>query len=500
MIMAEQDFLGSFNVGFNDDDANESPERDISIPTQTQPQSFDPEAAGLGKFYAYAACYWTEHLKLCSPEALPDCEDVSRLARRGSLTLRNWFETYKRPNLTSAMQLNLNVEEYDELVVGVYFGSHAFLVKFLDRGFDVGNIRGASPMKALDFLMRRGDLTAVKILLQNKSLEETFRSGKTLCDIIRIWKDTAIAEAANRVRWQELWRDAVTAKGSKEAKGKKIWNEAATAEAENKANWKELLEILTRNFFSTNDATSYTWANTFLCAAARNNCVPLIEILFERASREATMYDALLAETQVDTPYQSVGEAAFWGKAEAVRYLLTQKYVDITPHLHHRTQGDRRNVLHLAAKSKNPDIIRILAEKFPSGVEERTATNDTPLLILIFGSHTSIEAVQALVETGKADVNFSPGEGCDEIDEYYSPLRLAVRAKNVDVCRLLASYGARVDHALEVDATSGELRLKDADLLNDVDTANQILRLLVPFSQTDKFKKHFETGMQGKVR
>ncbi|RAR13550.1 NACHT domain protein [Stemphylium lycopersici] len=158
----EQDILGSFNVNSNNENANELPNWTTSSLTQARPQSFDPEAAGLGKFYAYVACYWTEHLKLCLPEALPDCEDVCKLARCGFLTLRNWFETYKRPNLTSATQLDLGVNDYDKLVVAVRFGSHAFLVKFLDREFDAGNIREASPMEALECLMRRGVLVAVK--------------------------------------------------------------------------------------------------------------------------------------------------------------------------------------------------------------------------------------------------------------------------------------------------------------------------------------------------
>ncbi|KAF2467752.1 ankyrin, partial [Lindgomyces ingoldianus] len=227
-----------------------------------------------------------------------------------------------------------------------------------------------------------------------------------------------------------------------------IWKCTTSTEKEIEGKWKELLEILVCGFLE-DDASSYDWANTILCSAARQGCLPVIKILFEKASGEPELAKALLAETQKDSVYQSVGEAAFWGQADVIQYLLTQDYVDISPHLHHRTDSKNssidpsgKNVLHCAANSRNPDIFRILVEKFPSGVNEQTESGDTPLHILVFARPTSVEAVRVLVEIGGADVNLSPG------GEWYSPLRTAIRARNVQVCRLLASCGAHVDDAI----------------------------------------------------
>ncbi|KAF2467751.1 uncharacterized protein BDR25DRAFT_169500, partial [Lindgomyces ingoldianus] len=143
------EFLGHFNMDVDENQPNEPRSPNRSSFGQAQTRDFDPELAGFGKFYTYAACYWTEHFKQCSPDALPDVRDISKLARHGSLTLRNWMETYKRPNLTSSPQRNLNVEEFDELVVAAHFGSHAFLAKFLERGLEDNCIRDESPAKAV---------------------------------------------------------------------------------------------------------------------------------------------------------------------------------------------------------------------------------------------------------------------------------------------------------------------------------------------------------------
>jgi hypothetical protein len=423
-----------------------------SAPEKLQTRDFDPELAGFGKFFTYAACYWTEYLRKCSPDALSNISDVSKLARHDSSTLRNWMETYKRPNLTSSPQLHLDVEEFDELVVAAHFGSHAFLTKFLECTFVDDCVWEESFAKAVKWAMQSGDLAAVKILLQSKSLGNKLRSGSLLCDIMTIWKH----------------------------------RESEQRPVEDK--WKELLEILVCRFLNSG-ASSYDWANTILCSAARQGCLPVIEILFENADENPKLAKALLAETQNDSVYQSVGEAAFWGRADVVQYLLTQDYVDISPHLHHRANSKNRsgglsgrNVLHCAASSMDPDIVRILAEKFPSGVNEQTESGDTPLHILVFTCPTNVEAVRVLIEIGMADVNFSPG------GEWYSPLRTAIRAKNIEVCQLLASHGAHVDDAIEFDQLSGCPMLKD--ILEDVETSQCILRVLALASQSETITKY----------
>ncbi|KAJ8111726.1 hypothetical protein OPT61_g5747 [Boeremia exigua] len=154
------------------------------------------------------------------------------------------------------------------------------------------------------------------------------------------------------------------------------------------------------------------------------------------------------------------------------------------PHLHHRVNSRNRsgepsgrNVLHCAASSRNPEIVRLLAEKFPSGVNEQTESGDTPLHILVYACPTNVEAIRVLIEIGLADVNLSPGE------EWYSPLRTAIRAKNVEVCQLLAAHGARVDEAIEFDQISGYPILKDS--LEDSEASRRILKVLALASQSE---------------
>jgi sirohydrochlorin ferrochelatase len=199
----------------------------------------------------------------------------------------------------------------------------------------------------------------------------------------------------------------------------------------------------------------------------------MIQTLFEKASLEPDLASALLTETQTISQYQSIGAAAYRNQPHVVRYLLTQKHVDISSHLHHRTLNDKMNVVHCAAKSKNPVILRMLVKKFPSGVNDMTDGGDTPLNLLVFGASASVEAVRVLVEDGNADVNLTRGGA------WYGPLRTAIRSGNVEVCRYLVSCGAHVDDAMEVDTVSGDLRLKDSLERPDAEASKRILEVLV---------------------
>lgn len=416
----------------------------------TQKRDFDPESAGFGKFFTYAACYWTEHLRRCSPDALPDVFDVSKLSRPGCLLLRNWMETYKRPNLTSSPQMKLDVEDFDELVLAARFGSHAYLIKFLESISEEMCLRDESCAKAVKWVIHSGDLTAAKILLQNESVASKLRKGSFLCNIMAVW--------FRMKSEQQIDEDK----------------------------WKELLEILVCRFCD-GSAMSYEWANTILCTAAREGCLPVIEKLFEKASAEPELTKAILADTE-DRVYQSVGEAAFWGRAGTVQYLLTQDYVDVSTHLHHLANSkseygpSRMNVLHCAAMSGNAEVIRILVEAFPSGVNEQTKSGDTPLMKLVSTHPTNLEATRTLIENGRVDVNLSPG------GTWYSPLRIAVRSGKVEMCKLLVSYGAHVDEAIEIDELSGRPILKDR--LENPETSQSILKVLVSASQLEACQRY----------
>jgi hypothetical protein len=91
------------------------------------------------------------------------------------LTLRNWLEIYKRPSLTLTSQRDLNVDDFDELIVAAYYGSHAFLAKFLERESKDEYIQPESPATAVTWLIQSGDLAAIKLLLQNDALEREYK-------------------------------------------------------------------------------------------------------------------------------------------------------------------------------------------------------------------------------------------------------------------------------------------------------------------------------------
>jgi len=362
------------------------------------------------------------------------------------------METYKRPNMTSSPQINLDVKEFDELVVATHFGSHAFLTKFLECTPE-DCIREESPAQVLKWALQSGDLTAANILIQSGTLRNKLQSGPLICNIMTIWKLREKSKRSDTVFEEQ---------------------------------WALLLSLLVNQFFdNADDTSSLDWANTILCSAARKGCLPVIEALFKKANSQQNpkLATSLMAETQVDSPYQSIGDAVFWGQAHVVKYLLTQQdYMDMTPHLHHRAKSlsagpADRNVLHLAANSRNPEIIRILAEKFPQGVNEVTDSGDTPLTLLVFARPTNVEAVRVLLEVGGADVNLAP------TGTYYSPLNTAIRAGNAELCRVLVEFGARISDVVGVDEVSGSttvLKREDGDGVQDAEPLTAaILKVLV---------------------
>jgi hypothetical protein len=199
--------------------------------------------------------------------------------------------------------------------------------------------------------------------------------------------------------------------------------------------------------------------------------------------------NALLAETQIDSEFQSIVEAAMFGQADVIRYLLTQDHVDIGPHLYYRANSKKgsgrlsgRNVLHCAATRGNADTLRVLVEKFPGDINELTDSGDTPLRLLVFTGSTDAEAVRVLIEDGMADVNLSPD------GEYFSPLRTAIRAKSLEVCQVLSAHGAHVDDAINFNHPSGRLVLEDE--LDDVETSERILKVLALASNSETCRKH----------
>ncbi|CAE7015130.1 hypothetical protein HRS9139_02473 [Pyrenophora teres f. teres] len=392
-VMEEQaydrEFLAHFDICTDETEAeNQSLSPRPSTSGNVQTRDFDPEVAGFGKLFTYAACYWTKHLQHCSPSTLPSMDEVSKLSRHGSLTLRNWMEAYKRPAMTSSPQINLDVKDFDELVVAAHFGSHDLLTKFLEStsADSIGEESAAKP---------------------NLTMRDPAKQT-----------DTALEEK-----------------------------------------WTGLLNQLTNHFISPMSTSSLSWANTLLCSASRQGCLPVITTLFASAPSNPPLTTALLAQTQTDSRYQSIGEAAFWNQPHTLHYLLEQQsHVDMTPHLQHLTQSPSgaadRNILHLAANSRNPDVFRMLCRAFPQGVNATTASGDTPLMLLVFARPASVEAVRVLLEVGAADVNFSPG------GEWYSPLRTTVRAGDVAVVECLVKSGARVSEALVREGAGWRFRGK----------------------------------------
>jgi ankyrin repeat protein len=122
-------------------------------------------------------------------------------------------------------------------------------------------------------------------------------------------------------------------------------------------------------------------------------------------------------------------------------------------HLYH--VGDKaRTVFHQAARRGRAAIFRILIERWPGGVNVKDKNGDSPLQKVIYnnqrGSRDTAQTIREILAMGAADVT-----GRDDADGT-TPLCLAIRQGNVELCRVLVINGsADMTRAIEVDAETG---------------------------------------------
>lgn len=204
------------------------------------------------------------------------------------------------------------------------------------------------------------------------------------------------------------------------------------------------------------------WGNELLCVAAARGCLPLIQRLMNKALRDTKRRTELLhgpRQKQFHVLFgkplhQSIGEAVMGNHVDVVEYLLKQNGIEA--YLGHQNS----NGLHLASKTCNPEIFRILVPCFKGGEHQTEAQRNTPLSRVILScaasQNRSESAKILLLEEGSPSPNQSGYAG-----EYEHPLRIAVRLGDLEMCRLLITIGKLDPVAALMHDKDGNVVLRD---------------------------------------
>jgi ankyrin repeat protein len=434
------EFFGGFDLGSD----QESPSKASFDGSETA----DPQNQYFGMLYDYAAVFWTDHFRMCSTNTSMMIRDLARLAYPQSVTLRNWAEVRNR---SWGPHWNFNINKCDPLYVATLFGSHDFLRDLAESNLDHLELLENSFATAFRRVIDVEDTVAATILIVSSSTGPQLRQGELICE-------------------------SLAARGQKHR-----------SQGENDADWDDVHNIhITHMFLDDNSYRDLLdWANNILCTAAGAGCLPAIQTLFHHASEKPDLADAIV-NCISKNERQSIGEAAWNGRTEVVRYLLNQNEVDIGPHLSHRISEGQYligyNVLHCAARRGDAEIMEMLVRKVPKLVDQEDKDGNTPLETLIFSQPRAIKAAEVLLKIGRADPDIAPQGSWD------SPIRMAVRASSPSMCRLLAEVGADVDVALQVDPRTETLSLKDS--VQDVNLYREILKDLAAWSKLSDGKEY----------
>ncbi|KAM5356709.1 hypothetical protein ACJ41O_003355 [Fusarium nematophilum] len=378
-------------------------------------KNYDPVDLGLGVFYNYAASSWTIHLSKSAHDSRPSVSDFLALCGAGSNRLENWVQQWQRPScayvaeFTFPEQLNL----LDPLVVAALFDPAVSLRALLKSDLASSSFLPDSVWTALKHLIRNQQPSVIKDILQNDAIGTALRSTPFLYEAAFHWRDSGTLSNHQSAAWQDLFsfmigelRDGILEKG-----------------------------------------------NDILCQASRCGCLPLVKALFRAADRDPELRAGIMTLSRQTrnniNHHQSVGEAAYEGHIDIVRFLCQQ--AGIQQHVQY-VNNTGATVFHQAARRGVPEIFEILISAWPEGVNLRDQGNDTALQRLCFshvcGDPETLRTAEVLLSAGKADAT---GSG-DEVGQ--SPLFVAARNGDLALCRLLVVEGsADVFSVLSMEGT-----------------------------------------------
>lgn len=383
-----------------------------------QHRYFDPAELGLGHFFAYAASFWTAHFTDVVDDRRPQLADLIALCRPRSQRLLNWVYQWHRPNCTRTETPNtlrlMRAVELDPLVVTAMFGPAATLVDLLlTCHLNPPEFIVDSVWAALRELSRRDEANLITKFVKHEQI------GPILCQLAFFEYVTSGFDWQTRDtrEWQELFSVSI------------------------KVQRERLLQS----------------GNEILCLAARRGCLVLVRELFDAANQDEALQSALLSTDAKGTGewkwegaldrHQSIGQAAWEGHAEVVRFLCEQP--GTLPHLRHVNHGGH-TVFHQWARRQNLEVFRILHRHWPEGMLIKDKHGDSPVIeVMLQSSQTEEDLIFLLRQLhSEFGVDLSGKHDAD----FMTPLLIAARIARAKVSRfLIAECSADIYSVLGCD-------------------------------------------------
>lgn len=437
----EDENIEALTVMPSADAFKDSPETTVTLPIE-EGLHFDPIARGFGGFFTYASCYWLYHLYKTKPGDGPALEDFITLTTPKTIQSDNWWKQFHSPDY---VYRSFESPDYlDPLAVMAEYGPDYMFEELLQKinteGKEDQYAAEQQKQYAVKAIIRRGDISRLPMLI-------CFNAGKSI--------DKAAQISANVMRlWQQRSR---TLTRDDERKFNRVFDHIASG-----------FDIMVQQ----------EWANEILCCAAQQGCLPIIKRLFEAASHNATLMQAILQprdrqheETDDAVYHQSVGEAVWNNRHKTVAYLLQQEGIE--PHLQYRDKK-RRNVLHLASRWDNLEMMKLLLSRFSNGVNQKNIEGDMPLQSCIF-HNSPAEQLKLLLEAG-ADVRC----GLDEQpSDWYEPIRMASRRGNLEVIKTLVLFGGADPMSVFVPSQGPDDSLELIDKFDNKTVERQVKETLL---------------------
>ncbi|KAL4920386.1 hypothetical protein BDW62DRAFT_16755 [Aspergillus aurantiobrunneus] len=301
---------------------------------------YDPSDRGFGELFVYASCHWLEHFGATTLKPLPSLASIEVLCQAGSTRLRNWVQQNCRPDCAITARFEFESSLYDPLSITSLYGSETILRDMLrNSNFSEDYFLPNTAMEAAGQILRWGDVSRLKILFHDDRLRCQLQTLDFFRLVMRKWHDPNI----KHLDWDSVF-DLVN----------------------------DLSEKLVQE----------RWGNELLCTAAGTGCIGIVQRLTTNAENNAELKKELLFGSRLEQPrskignptHQSIGEAVLGDHINVVEYLLGK--TDFEAHLRYQNSHGE-NVLHLASRRCNPEMLRLLVPRFEEGIYQRDCHGDT---------------------------------------------------------------------------------------------------------------------------
>ncbi|KAG9255094.1 wd-repeat protein [Emericellopsis atlantica] len=403
---------------------------------------FNPSDRGFGELFTYSSCYWLHHLRRAGDQHGLALADILALTAREARRAQNWWDQFYRPDCSLRPdESQSRPETLETLPIVFLYGSDTLALEMLDfvtKETDAHSM-ATQTRNAVKDLLRSMDLRRLPLLLRYSPDQNLQMTMDLFSEVMRHWA------RMHRGLSAEAQKDFET-----------VFDHIAGA-----------FELMVQQ----------QWGNQMLCSAASYGCLPMMERLFAAARSNPALGAEMLRAPHRDAAsrfktafhHQSIGDAAWNGRTAAVAFLLEQEGIDA--HLRY-VDVVGNNVFHKAARCGDVEMFRLLASRFPEGVNHRNKDDDMPIQVLVF-ERSKHRVVKFLLEEAHADVRC----GITAPDGHWKePLRMATRYGDLDMCRILVRSGG-ADPMSVFERQGDTLAFKDP--IEDMEVAAQLRQCLL---------------------